>query len=402
MKILQLCLRVPFPPRDGGAIAMHNLSEALTSNNHEVKILAFNTKKHHVEFDELPSNYKSIYSLECVPLDAKVRVWDGFLNLFSDKSLNVSRFDVQAMHDKLKAILEQNEFSLILIESLFMIPYVKTIRKYSKAKIVYRAHNIEHVIWKRLAIKTANPIRRLYLAFLANRLKKYETGVLNDLDAIITLTTEDSDWFIRNGFSKGILVSPVSLDVSKYNSTPISNSFLNIFHLGSMDWMPNVEAVDWFLENVWPLVENRHPGLVLHLAGKGMPQKYFALNSSTIKVYGYIDDLNAFMDGKQLMVVPLLSGSGMRVKILEGMASGRTIISSTIGAEGIDVSDGFDILIADDPDAFVRQITKCLTDQENTLRIALNARKTASEKYDKNIVGQQLSDFLDKTADTSA
>jgi glycosyltransferase involved in cell wall biosynthesis len=133
-----------------------------------------------------------------------------------------------------------------------------------------------------------------------------------------------------------------------------------------------------------------------------MPQKYFALNSSTIKVYGYIDDLNAFMDGKQLMVVPLLSGSGMRVKILEGMASGRTIISSTIGAEGIDVSDGFDILIADDPDAFVRQITKCLTDQENTLRIALNARKTASEKYDKNIVGQQLSDFLDKTADTSA
>ncbi|MEY3343876.1 MAG: hypothetical protein RL090_1560, partial [Bacteroidota bacterium] len=137
MKILQLCLRVPFPPRDGGAIAMHNLSDALTSRGHEVKILAFNTKKHHVEIDELPLNYKSKYALECVPLDAKVKALDGFLNLFNGKSLNVSRFDVQAMHNKLIAILEQNEFSLILIESLFMIPYVKTIRKYSKAKIVY-------------------------------------------------------------------------------------------------------------------------------------------------------------------------------------------------------------------------------------------------------------------------
>ncbi|MFM7078456.1 MAG: hypothetical protein ACKOYC_01560, partial [Bacteroidota bacterium] len=105
MKILQMCLRVPFPPRDGGAIAMHNLSEALTSNGHDVKILAFNTMKHHVDLDALSLNYKSKYDLECIPLDGTVRALDGLLNLLNGKSLNVTRFDVQAMHNKLAAVL---------------------------------------------------------------------------------------------------------------------------------------------------------------------------------------------------------------------------------------------------------------------------------------------------------
>lgn len=394
MRILQLCLRVPFPARDGGTIAMHNLTESLSNSGNEVRILAFNTRKHHIELETIPFEYRSKYDLKLVYLDATVKPIDAFLNLFGSKSYNVSRFDSPDMHIAIRDVLIANPIDVVLVESLFMLPYVNTIRKHSKAKIVYRAHNIEHLIWQRMTASATNPFVRLYLRHLAKRLKAFETNCKNHLDAIVTLTKEDASWFESDGYAGPLLVSPVGLDVMSYSKMGISKNCHHMFHLGSMDWMPNLEGVEWFLNKVWPVLEKKHPQLILHIAGKGMPQKYFDMQTDRLRVYGYVDDVTQFMSGKQLMVVPLFSGSGMRVKIIEGMAAARTIVSTTIGAEGIDIADEHGVLIADNVDAFVNRIDKCLLDMDYARKVANTARAIALEKYDREFLANQFCDFL--------
>ena len=125
-----------------------------------------------------------------------------------------------------------------------------------------------------------------------------------------------------------------------------------------------------------------------------MPQKYFDMQTDRLRVYGYVDDVTQFMSGKQLMVVPLFSGSGMRVKIIEGMAAARTIVSTTIGAEGIDIADEHGVLIADNVDAFVNRIDKCLLDMDYARKVANTARAIALEKYDREFLANQFCDFL--------
>ncbi|HMT28701.1 MAG TPA: glycosyltransferase family 4 protein [Bacteroidia bacterium] len=393
MKILLLCLRFPYPPSDGGTIAMYNMAYALHKAGAQVKILSFNTKKHYVDLKNVPEEFTKIFKPESVYLDATVKAVPAFLNLFSSESYNISRFNVQEFHDKLEEILSHETFDIIQLESLFVTPYLTTIRKFTSAKIVFRAHNVEYIIWERLAASTRNPVKKWYLNLLAAKLKDYELSLLNKFDSIVVLTEDDKNIFMKSGCTIPVLVSPIGLDTEKYQVTEADKSSLSVFHLGSMDWLPNIEAIDWFLEKVYPLVTNSNIAFNIYLAGKNMPQRVFDRAAKNLVVTGKVDDAKKFMHDKAIMIVPLLSGGGMRVKIIEGLAMGKTIISTTIGAEGINYTDGKNIIIANSPEDFSRAILKCVSDLEYCRKIGKEARLLAENVFENAILGKDLLKF---------
>jgi glycosyltransferase involved in cell wall biosynthesis len=395
LKILQLCIRVPFPPSDGATIAMYNISKSFYENDARLKILAFNTNKNFVPVEKISVEFRKHTGIETVNIDLTVKILPAFFNLLTNESYNVQRFFSEEFNNKLKSILAGDEFDIVHLEGLYVTPYIITIRKFSKAKIVLRSHNVEFIIWERLATSVKNPLKKKYLEFLAKRLKKYEIGLLNKYDVIVPITSVDQKIFESLGCSIPVKTAPLGVDINEYPFSDKTTEEFSLFHLGSMDWMPNLEAVDWFLNNVYEKLVNLLPDIKIYLAGKDMPQRIKAMADRNLIVMDRIEDSKGFMNDKSVMIVPLLSGGGMRVKIIEGMAAGKTIVSTSIGAEGINYSHNSNILIADSPDDFISSILKVKNDKELRKSIGENARKLVEKEYDNKIIGKDLLSFYE-------
>ncbi|REJ80338.1 MAG: glycosyltransferase [Bacteroidetes bacterium] len=385
---------MPFPPLDGGNIAMFNIAKSLADNDCEVHQFALNTNKHYVTPESLPSYFHDTLHFDSVSINTNVTLGGALKNLFGSGSYNVDRFYSKEVEEKISGILSENDFDIVQLETLFACPYIPVIRKNSQSKIVLRAHNAERVIWKRLSEGCRNPLKKIYLKFLASRIERYEKKVLEEIDALVPITPVDADIFISEGYSGPMLTVPIGLDGNEYSLSG-KRAKLNLFHIGSMDWLPNQEAVKWFVEKCWDLISTKHPGLQLHLAGRGFPSSLMSVRKPGINYQGKVDDAMRFMSDKQVMVVPIRSGSGMRVKIVQGLALGKTIISTSIGAEGIDVIDGENILIADTPEEFQNQISKCIADTDYCYKIGENGRKLFEAKYSNEALGKSLKTFYE-------
>jgi len=347
MRVLQICNKAPFPPKDGGCIAMNNLTQGLIEQGHTVKVLAVNTPKHFTDINSLPEAYRQETNIELVFIDTGVKPLPALLNLCSKDSYNITRFYSAAFEQKLVAILQKETYDVVQLESLYVSMYASAIRKHSKAKIILRAHNVEHLLWQRSAATADSLFEKIYFGFLAKRLKKYESGILHAFDAIAAITAADAAWFKEQGIKIPVEVIPFGIDLKKIaaDTTTVTDP-MSVFHLGAMDWQPNVEGVKWFLEQVWPQVHRQHPCLKLFLAGRGMSEEFKKLADPNVIVVGEVEDAQQFMRSKGLMLAPLLSGGGMRVKIIEGMALGKVIVTTAVGAEGIETENNKNIIIA--------------------------------------------------------
>jgi polysaccharide biosynthesis protein PslH len=279
------------------------------------------------------------------------------------------------------------------LETLYISPYIEAIRKYSDAKIVLRSHNIEYLIWERLATSTNSFFRKAYLKHLANTLKKYEIKAINKYDGIAAITSKDAEHLKLLGCKKPICDIPLGIDLNNYSIIQPQMEVPSLFHIGSMNWMPNEEAVKWFLSQIWDEIHMVFPKLKLYLAGRNMPDWLLEMKMPNVEIVGEVEDALTFIGSKQIMVVPLLSGSGMRVKIMEGMALGKIIISTTIGAEGIDYENGKNIILADSPAEFNKMIKYCLNDQNAAEQIGIHAKKLIEEKYDNKVITEKLISF---------
>ncbi|NTW33112.1 MAG: glycosyltransferase family 4 protein [Bacteroidetes bacterium] len=393
MKIFQICNKSPYPPIEGGAIAMNNITQGLIKAGHFVKVLAVNTPKYNIKINELPEDYKKNTCYESLYIDTSIKITDAFFNLFTGKSYNVERFISKKFENKIIEILSFTEFDVIQLESIFIAPYIDTIRRYSKAKIVLRAHNIEHLIWDRLAENCNSFIKKKYLKHLAKTLKKYEYNTIEKVDGVAAITQHDADFFINVCSDIPIIDIPVGINFENIDESQGKREFPGLFHIGSMDWIPNQEGVRWFIFNVWNEIIKTYPDLKVFLAGRNMPQWLKNLNIEGVIVAGEVSDAHNLMQSKSIMIVPLLSGSGMRVKIVEGMAYGNTIISTTIGAEGISCINNENILIADNPSEFILAIGKCLNNPDYSDMIGSNAKQLIKKMYDNSIITEKLIQF---------
>ncbi len=398
LRVLQFCNKPPFPPKDGGAICMNNVSQGILDSNHHLHIISVNSQKHHVDIDELPIAYVDSTSFTAVDVDLRVKPMAAFLNLFfSKRSYNVERFYNKELDDKLIEILKNNSFDIIQMETMFLKDYIPTIRKYSKAKLVLRAHNVEFVIWQRLSLIEKKFIKRFYLNILSKRLKREEIYTLNKVDAIVTVTENDAELIKALGIKKPIESVSIGIDVTKNISTEGTMvEYPSLFHLGALDWKPNQEAVKWILDNVWPALYTEFPKLKFYIAGRRPPKWLLDSQIDGVEVVGEVDDAAAFIKSKAIMPVPLFSGSGMRVKIIEGMMLKKAIVSTSIGVEGITHHDGKDIVIANNAEEFIEGIRKLIWDSNFYKKICFNARENAKRYYSNKVLTDKLMNFFEK------
>lgn len=390
MKILQICSKIPFAPKDGGGIAMNILTHGLMEQGNLVHILAISTPKHFIKDDSIDSDYQKKTAYQSVFIDTSVKSFDAFLNLFSSKSYNVIRFYSKDFENALIEKLKLEQYDIIQLESLWVTPYLETIRKHSKAKIVLRSHNVEFMIWERLAEESNSTFKKMYFKLLAKRLKKYELSLLNKYDAIAVITQLDASVFKIAGCKVPMIHIPFGIDLEKYKIDTSNLEKSSVFHIGAMDWQPNIDGVNWFLKNVWIKVSELHPSQKLYLAGRNISTEYAQAN---VVVDGEVEDAHSYINSKSIMIVPLNSGGGMRVKIIEGMAFGKTIVSTSIGAEGIDYENNKNILIADSESEFIDAIDRCLKDTEFAEKLGKNARLLVETKYNNQLICNKLTEF---------
>ncbi len=362
----------------------------------EITLFSINPKKYHVDIEEIYDPLFEKIKFYAFDLDTGVNVYGALLNIFSNQSYNVSRYYDDDAARLLGEILKENEFDIIQFEGLFVVPYLDVVKENSKAKVIYRAHNIEFDVWERIAMTEKFTPRRSYLQFLARRLKVYETEQINRFHQVFAISEQDRQSILRFGSATALEVFPVALDFEKYVTDPSKTSFPTLFHLGAMDWRPNREGLEWFLDEIWPDIEKLNSELRFYIAGKNMQQQFFEYDSDNLVVEGEVFDAVEFINSKAIMIVPLLSGSGMRVKIIEGMAMSKCIIATSMAAEGIRCEHGKDILIADTADEFYRAILQCITNPKKWKEIGENARKTVERDHDVKIIAERMLNIYQK------
>ena len=394
MKVLQLCNKPPYPSVDGGTMAMDSITSGLLCEGCEVKVLTVETDKHPVRRELIPAEYLKQTGLESVYVDLRVKPLPAIFAMLCGESYHVKRYVSEAFAAKLREILEKESFDIVHVESIFLTPYVPLIRKYSDAKIILRAHNVEHLIWRQVAQSCTNSLKRWYLKHLSLTLRAYELEHLNDYDGVVCITKNDAEVFRQAGCRKPVVSIPFGIDPGEVPNVEVEPD--SLFHIGAMDWLPNQESIRWLLEEVWPVVHREVPQAKLYLAGRKMPSQWMNATIEGVSVIGEVPDAMYFIGSKKINVVPLLSGSGIRVKIIEAMSIGKTVITTTVGAQGIDYTDGENILIADTPEQFARQIKRCLDDDAFCSRVGEAAAQLVADQYDRKKLAEELIEFYHK------
>jgi glycosyltransferase involved in cell wall biosynthesis len=371
-----------------------NTLKGLVGLGHEVSLVALNAKAGHE--DHLPDEeLQGKINYRAYNIDTTVSVLDVAINLFSKTSFNIDRYYDTGFEKLLIGEVRNGGYDVIQFEGLLISLYLSAVRKHTNAKLIYRAHNIENQVWQRLSLQKSDPFKKSYLKMHAKRIKNYELDQLNKFDGIAVFTPQDKSTMLEYGTKVPVEVLPVGIRLERYHADFDKTEFPSLFFLGSLDWLPNREGVEWFLDNFFKELTEGNLPVKLYIAGNDIPDRfddYEALGK--IFIQGEVDDALEFVNSKAIMIVPLLSGGGMRVKIVEGMAMQKCIISTTLGAEGINFENGKNILIANNRDEFYDAIQRCITDEEYCKTIGANARKLIEQQYENSLVVANLVKFF--------
>ena len=394
MRILQLCPKVPWPPDDGGRVAMRVLGLSLREAGADVRALSLNPRKHRVDVAELPEEARPL-RLEAVDHDTSVTAAGALRSLLAGTSYNVERFRSAAFEARLAAVVASFEPDVVLLESLYMVPFLPAVRRATAAPVVLRSVNVEHEIWEGLAGNARSALLRAYFRRLATRLRAYELGTMNDVDAILAVTEEDAATYGRLGAEVPLHVAPVGMKASDWPDLSGRGERGTIVFLGSLDWRPNLEAVRWFIGEAWPFVRAAHPGARLLIAGSNAPARLVASGRREgVGFLGHVDDVRRFLASGTAMVAPVLSGGGVRVKILEAMALGVPVVSTRLGAAGIAVREGSEILLADSPRDLADACAALLGDPERATGLGRAGRSTILALCDADRIAREVLGFL--------
>ncbi len=395
MNILILSSKIPYPLKDGGAIATYNLMAGLSDIGHKVDLLTFNTKKHYLKPEDFPKNKIPSVSIHTIYTDTSPKILSALKNLlFSTKPYIQIRFYNTGFRNKLEHLLQSKTFDIIQIEGLYLLQYIPFIRTKSTTLISYRAHNIEHEIWSNLSKNAPNILLSLYLSNMSKRIKKYEQTIINQYDILIPISNNDALFFKNLGNHKPIHVSPVGFENLLHINLSDNKTGKHIYFIGSLDWLPNQEAIIWFIKNCWVDLKKQNPDIKFFIAGGNAPAHFKKRVKYHDIIYeGEIEDVPEFIKDKKIMIVPLLSGSGMRVKIIEAFIQGKAVVSTKLGAIGTKSIDNEHLLIAETANEFVEKIGFLIQNETVYKKIITDAHNLVSENFDIFEISKSLAQF---------
>ncbi|HEX2868924.1 MAG TPA: glycosyltransferase family 4 protein [Ignavibacteriales bacterium] len=379
MKILQVSPNFPFPPNDGGKIVIYYFYKSIRKSGNDIDFIC--TSKIPVPMEE-----RTAFDKENIPgvfYDRKISSYFRLLkNLLLGKPVLINKFYSRKFQRILMDKVTRGDYDLIHFEGLHSVPYALKLKKVMKdKKMVVRLHNVESQIIYRFFQTAKNPLLKLFFWNEYRHIRRLEKKCYSELKNIIFITEDDRRLALRNDardIRPYVMTAGVDLDYfSGLDNKPKSN----LLYLGSMDWKPNEDAVLWFIKNVFCRLLESYPDLKFFVVGKNPSEKMKKQASSNIIVTGTVDDVRPYVEQAGICVIPLRVGGGMRVKILELMAAGKPIITSTIGAEGINYEKDNELILADTAEDFFREIDGLLRDPDRMHSVGVNAKNKVKQQY---------------------
>lgn len=385
MRILLLAQVLPYPPDSGPKIKTFGTVQALAAV-HDLTVVAFSRS---------PDDDKRAQQLaaECgcmvhtVPLrrGRKGDLMAAGYALCTGSSFLLARDRRRAMHDLIRRLTRRTTFDAIHVDQLNMAQYVPS---GFSGNVVFDAHNAVWMITERMATHERNRLRRIALRDEVRRIRRAERQICQTADLVLTTTREDQAALLavsEEAFAGAIV--PIGVPVPAV--PPNRGTAPLLLHIGTMFYPPNADAVRWFATEVFDRVRAAVPDARFVVVGARPPADIAALHDPArgIEIRGYVDDIGPLLTEAVATVVPTRVGSGMRVKILEAMAVGLPVVTTTVGAEGIAVVSERHLLIADEPEAFADAAVRLLTDTGLRAQLRANAHALALERYDWHTTG---------------
>jgi sugar transferase (PEP-CTERM/EpsH1 system associated) len=391
MKILYISPFLPYPPDDGDKIRMFNLIKRI-SRQHEISIIAL--IKSPQETRSVPELKKYCAHVETVVeqnLSRPMKLKALFQGLISKEPLESRLILSGQILNKIRELTTQDCYDIVQIEHTFMAPSIKAVAGSCHAKTIIVIHNIGFIQYSRLVKTEKRFLSRIRTYANYKMLRKWEIQLLEKFDKCMTVSGLNKAIIQSINPNLDIAVIENGVDIEHYRPLPRNSHSQNLLFVGLMSYDANHDAVLYFYRKVFPLIESRMPGCRFFIVGKGPRREIRNLaRANNVVVTGYVNDVSPYYQESDIFVVPLRSGGGTRLKILEAMALGRPVISTSVGCEGLDVVDGQHLLIANDPKLFAEKTVQLIKDKVLWERLVQNARALVENRYSWATIAEQL------------
>lgn len=404
MRILFLSHFIPHPPTGGASLRNYNLIRQL-ARSHKVDLLTFTQTVRHPTREQIAQSRAAMgefcRSVEVIdlPTDYSRLKWYGLLaaNTFSAQPYSAWRFQSRAMLRALERHLGGRRYDIVHVDTIALAGYLPYLHG---VPAVLNHHNVESSLLLRRAANERHPAKKAYLALQGHKLRRAERRALTAFAGNVAVSELDRRELQALAPEARIAVVPNGTDTEFFRPSSATSETVSLVFAGSMSWYPNRDAMILFAEKIWPLIRQALPNAVMHVIGSAVPPEVRRVGAQDprFRVLGFVDDVRPYIAEASVYVVPIRVGGGTRLKILDAMAMGKAIVSHSIGAEGLDLEDGKEILIADPPEAFARQVIELVNDAPRREALARAARATAEAKYAWSRIAPRLEEFYRQLA----
>jgi sugar transferase (PEP-CTERM/EpsH1 system associated) len=397
MKILWVKAGGLVPPDTGGKIRSYNMLREL-ARQHSVTFFSF----YAAHDNDLHPGLKNMFDrVVCVPLGlpalrsfAEMR--DYGIRLLSSEPYSITKYCRPEVRRRLQALLKQETYDVILCD--FMVAAGVIPWDWPTPKVLF-THNVEATIWRRHYEVATNPIWKAISWREWRKMEAAERRYLRLADRVITVSETDRDSFAPFVDSGKLTVIPTGVDVDYFQPMPAQESTNSLVFTGSMDWLPNEDAILYFVDAILPLIKQQCPEVSLEVVGRNPSRKLQASagEEKSVRLTGWVEDIRPFLARGSVCIVPLRIGGGTRLKIFEAMAMSKAVVSTSVGAEGLPVRSGENILLADTPKDFAESVISLLRDSRQRQQLGTSARALVQENYSWPMVAETFARSLRDT-----
>jgi sugar transferase (PEP-CTERM/EpsH1 system associated) len=399
VRILWIKTELLHPVDKGGKIRTYNMLKELKRNCH-VTYLTLDDGTADASARELANEY--CHELVCVPHRLREKFTTGFyvelvLNVTSNLPYAIKKYESAAMRAEIEKRVAEQRFDVLVCD--FLAPAVNVPTGLDCPTVLFQ-HNVEAMIWKRHYEVQTNAAKKSYLFRQWQKMRAFEGKVCPSFDSVVAVSREDRELMQQDYDVKSIYDVPTGVDTSFFRPTKLHNTNpTNLVFTGSMDWLPNEDAIRYFTEQILPRIKESVPGVTLTVVGRNPYPALVELSKrdTSVRVTGRVDDVRPFMEEAAVYVVPLRIGGGTRLKIYEAMAMEKAIVSTSIGAEGLPVEDGNEIVLADTAETFADAVIKLLRDESLTREIGMRAANKVRQNFGWDIVGDRFAEICERT-----
>lgn len=406
MNILWLSQNVPYPPTTGALQRNYNLLKGVASR-HNVYLIAFNQKALLPTEREVEEANKALKKLCAhveilpIPSDASKVAWYKLvlLSLLTRDPYTVNWLKSNEMHSKIKEAMHKIKFDLVHYSTISLVEYVNDAANLPK---VLDHHNIESFMMRRRSEKEKNMFKKVYFYCEAWKLQSVEKLYASNVGVNLTVSRLDAEKLRSLYPEANVELCENGSDTTYFMpDNRVSPEVGHLLFVGGLDWYPNRDAMLYFCKDVWPQLIREKPNVKLTIVGAHPPEslKQVAVRDHRIRLVGYVDDVRPYFQKADIFICPIRDGGGTRLKILNAMAMGKQIITTSIGCEGIDLIPGKDVLIADTPEDFVKQVQWLLSNPTLKSELGMRGRKLVEEKYSWDTIAMRLLTIYDKVVE---